>query len=263
MSVSSVGGSPSISGLASSHTIQAFVELAYVQTANNVLTSQMASLESSLATTQNVINSLTQLQNLHNLINVLPVSSLPSNYYSAKVTASVYRGAASSLFAHPVYISVSFAKVSGGYNGFNAQMQSIVSQLNSEITKLSANTPVTSAGTSPNSLLEKVKLVLKNITSTGAAASLSGAKNWVTDNYEMFPVNLSTFKLNRKVIGSGGVIQQNLTNAITAGQSLNTTQTEAVRNFLYIYEEYYKSASAVLQAISQVIQKIAAHVSGV
>jgi hypothetical protein len=71
---------------------------------------------------------------------------------------------------------------------------------------------------------------------------------WITDNYN---------KTATVGVTSAGLIQQHITDAITAGQSLNTTQTESVRNFLYLFEEYYKSASAVLQAISQLIQKMA------
>ena len=225
-----------------------------MQTANNVLTSQMASLESSLTTTQNVISTLTKLQNLKNLITVKSTGTLDAGTISAKSSESIYQKAASALFGRPIGVSVSYAAVSGGASGFLTQMQSIVSQLNTEITNLSANTPVVTGAANNNSLLSTIKIVLRNINSVGAATSLAGGAAYITDNYNAF--------LNNNInANSGGAYQQNLTNAITAGQSLNTTQTEAVRNFLYIYEEYYKSASAVLQAISQLIQKMAAIVS--
>lgn len=246
MTIPSVGSSPILTSTASAHSLQAFIELVYVQTANNVLTSQMASLESSLSVTQGAMNTLTQLQNLHNLITVKSASTFNAALYS---TVSSYSKAASAFFGTPVRVSVSYAGVSGGVTGFLTQMQSIVSQLNTEITNLSAVTPVTSAGANENTLLAKLKTVLGNITSTNAANTSTGAKAWITDNFNT-------------TAASGGQIEQNITNAITAGQSLNTTQTESVRNFLYIYEEYYKSASAVLQAISQIIQKMAGNVSG-
>jgi hypothetical protein len=247
--VLSVGGSPSISGMASAHTLQAFIELVYVQTANNVLTSQMASLESALSTTQTVMNTLTQVQNLHNLVTVKSKGQFNAGYYSTKASVGAYSKAASAFFGTPVSVSVSYSGVSGGYSGFKTQMQSITTQLSKEITNLSATTPKLSTGsTDPNSLLAKLKIVLANINSTHAASTSAGAAAWVTDNYN------ATASLG---VASAGLIQQNITNAITAGQSLNTTQTESVRNFLYIYEEYYKSASAVLQAITQVIQKMA------
>jgi len=54
-----------------------------------------------------------------------------------------------------------------------------------------------------------------------------------------------------------GSIQDNITFAITAAQSLNDSQKEQVRRYMYVFEEYYKSASSLLTAISQIIQKIA------
>jgi hypothetical protein len=54
-----------------------------------------------------------------------------------------------------------------------------------------------------------------------------------------------------------GSIQDNITFAITAAQSLNDSQKEQVRRYMYVFEEYYKSASSLLAAISQLIQKIA------
>jgi hypothetical protein len=53
-----------------------------------------------------------------------------------------------------------------------------------------------------------------------------------------------------------------LTKAITAAQSTNDQQNEDVRNFLNLFEQYYKSASALLQAISQIIQKMAQGAKG-
>ena len=96
--------------------------------------------------------------------------------------------------------------------------------------------------------MAKLRIVLKDINTSGAASTAAGAAAWVTDNYN---------KSATAGVISSGLIQQHITDAITAGESLNTTQTESVRSFLLLFEEYYKSASAVLQAISQIIQKMA------
>lgn len=236
----------SISPYSSAHTLQAFIELIYIKTANNTLVAQMASLEQSLITTKGTMDTLTQLQNLHNLVAVKAKGAFPSANFASGVTVSAYRRAASAFFGTPVSVSASF--LSGGYAGFQAQMQTIRSQLVSEIAALSGTTPTISGREDSNSLLAKLRIVLKDIDGTNAANSQAGAMQWIVDNYN---------KTATAGVISAGLIQQHLTNAITAGQSLNTTQTESVRNFLYLFEEYYKSASAVLQAISQIIQKMA------
>jgi hypothetical protein len=240
-----------ISQESSAHTLQAFIELIYVKTANDTLVAQMASLETALSTTQSAMDTLTRLQNLHNLAVVKPKGTFPSAAFGSGTTISSYKTASSAFFATPISISVSFAAVSG-IAGFQTQMQAIKSQLTSEIASLSGTTPLISGREDSNSLLAKLRIVLKNINDTNAAGTLSGATAWVTDNYN---------KAATAGVVSAGLIQQHITNAITAGQSLNTTQTESVRNFLYLFEEYYKSASAVLQAITQIIQKMADGIS--
>lgn len=54
-----------------------------------------------------------------------------------------------------------------------------------------------------------------------------------------------------------GSIQRNLTTAISAGQSLNDTQKEEVRRYLFVFEEYYKSAAAILSKITQILERMA------
>lgn len=74
-------------------------------------------------------------------------------------------------------------------------------------------------------------------------------KRWVTDGNE--DKSLIDFGL------TPNSIQQNITAAITAGQNLNDTQKDKVRRFLFVFEEYYKSASAILTKITQIIQRMA------
>jgi len=59
-----------------------------------------------------------------------------------------------------------------------------------------------------------------------------------------------------------GVYQRNLTGAITAAQNLNDTQKEDLRRFMYLFEQFYKSASAILQAIDRMVNKMAQNIKG-
>lgn len=67
---------------------------------------------------------------------------------------------------------------------------------------------------------------------------------------------LGTFNA-RNDASKSGQIQQNITLAITAAQGLNDTQTTQVKSFMFTFEEYYKSAAALLSKISQIIEKFA------
>lgn len=272
-SVPSVG-SPTISQVASAHTLQAFIELVYIKTANDVMTSQMASLKDALEVTKSAMDTLTQIQNLKNLITVK--NKVVTSAITNPTGADSYLSAASAIFGKPIQVSFSYSAISGGFNGFIVRRDSIIAQLKSQISALQVTTPTISGREDSNSLLAKLRLVLSDITfptsitingliavsgPSGTVTYVSGLitysgdqlipfrgdfiKDWVLDNY------------NSNNASSSGLIQQNITNAITAAQSLNTTQTESVRNFLYIFEEYYKSASAILQKIDQIINKMA------
>lgn len=132
----------------------------------------------------------------------------------------------------------------------------------------------------PNSLYNRVKTVLDNMkvlfvggrmyngnVSTGQspiqAESITTSADkalalfrWLTDNNSInYDVKLSSNPLNT------GDIQTNLSSSITSAEGLNDTQKEAVRNFMFVFEEFYKSASAALQRISQMIEKMAGNIS--
>jgi hypothetical protein len=62
--------------------------------------------------------------------------------------------------------------------------------------------------------------------------------------------------LNIAGLGAGQ-IQRDLAGAITAGQSLNATQQQTVQQYMFVFEEYYKSAASILNSITQIIQTMA------
>lgn len=226
------------------HSEQALIELAYVQTANEVLSSSMASLENALGTTQKVMDTLTGLQNLHNKITVSGKGSLDPSAYQG--TSAEYQAAASGFFGTPLVPSFT-----GAGAQFNSDIKRLKANLTSEIAQLSGFTPLVNGQLDPNSLLAKCKAILTDL--AGIENSPAKQAAWVLDNYDALTGTTGS--------ASAGKIQQNLTNAITAGQSLNDTQKQTVQQYLFLFEEYYKSASSVLQAISQLISKMAQSIS--
>lgn len=105
-------------------------------------------------------------------------------------------------------------------------------------------------------LLGQVSAVYKDLkdnlgnftTATTTASAMQAVRTWIMDNYQTFSSASAT---------NAGKYQQNLTNAITAAQSTNDTQKQDVRNSLLVFEEFYKSAAAVLTQLNQLISKIA------
>lgn len=144
------------------------------------------------------------------------------------------------------------------------QLISMRGQLSAQMHSLSAITPRINSTKNnpngdedPNSLVGRLRLVYKNIQSSFGSFSagdpltgkvLSGFSNWLLDKYG---------KRTGADSLQAGVIQQNITTAIVAGQSLNDEQKAEVKRYLNIFEEYYKSATSILTKLSDMIERIA------
>lgn len=258
------------------HTEQALVELVYVRTANEILGASMASLESALNISQSVLNILQALQNLKNYITVNSPGTFTFSYNDAglnrsfsrttfdnssfKVTQgvqsatideyqNVYQSMASAYFGKPIDPVLNLP---AGTTLADAQTQfnQIYQNIGTMITKLQTITPVANQN-DPGTLLFQLKQVQKDMIGTAANAG-ANFSTWVLDNYNNFTQGGSS---------NAGALQANITTAITAAQSLNDSQKEDVRRFLFIFQEYYQSASAILSKITQIIEKMAQKIS--
>lgn len=235
------------------HNLQSLIELSYVRAANETLASNMNSLNDSLSTTQNSLDALTGLQNLHNKITIPATDTFNFNYKTA--TSQSYQDAANAYFGSAVNPVFALSAGSSAQIQFSSDLAKLKAKLSAQIPLLSATTPKLpldqGGGEDPSSLLAKIRAVLKDLNDNDIT-TYEGQKAWVEDKYPQLTGSDST---------SSGLIQQTLTAAITAGQSLNDTQKDTVRQYLFLFEEYYKSASAVLTKISQLIEKMAQNVA--
>lgn len=122
----------------------------------------------------------------------------------------------------------------------------------------------------PNSLLSRLKVVVADMENAGindipAVAGFGG----LSDANKKAMVQAITAFANEWVLdglaadnaAASGKIQENLGFAITAAQSLNDQQKEETRRFLFLFEEFYKSASAILTKITQILEKMAQNIN--
>lgn len=147
------------------------------------------------------------------------------------------------------------------------QLVNILSQLITQLHYLSGTTPRLNITPSnplgdedPNALVGRLRKVVDDLTATlvtsggqaitsttGIGSAFAGIREWLLDNYDK----------QQQSANLAGAYQQNITFAITAGQSRKDTETQKVQRFLYVFEEYYKSASAVLQQLTQILERMA------
>lgn len=282
--VSSVAGAvraAQIEGVAGAKNLQNMIEVDYVQTGNEIISNNMAQLKSALNITQQILDNLAVLQNIHNQITTR-VSVFNFNYqdpnqpgvisstnaHGPSVWAPAYQTAASAYFGRnvvPVLISSIDPGAGANYQSAFQSLVAVRERLKSEFHMLSVITSETDRN-NPTSLYSRVKQVLEDLKNnftdsqsggevsafTPGSRASAGFKKWMLDNYASF---------NSAGMNKAGGFQQNITFAITSAENLNDTQKETVRNYLFIFEEYYKSASAALQAITQIIQKMAQNIA--
>lgn len=119
--------------------------------------------------------------------------------------------------------------------------------------------PITSESTKTNesTLLKRLQAVRDDFStffvttngteiqsSTSMASAYSGLYNWLIDRYDL---------RNSAQAVLAGSIQKNIGFGVQTGQALNDTKKLDVQNFLYVFEQYYKSASTVLKQLSALI----------
>lgn len=126
--------------------------------------------------------------------------------------------------------------------------------------------------TDTNSLYNRVKAIVTNFSAMltveldgdelGAFTLQSTDPRRASIALRRFLYDGNTTDSDLKVDGMGvGDAQQNVTSGITAAQGLNDQQKEEVRRYLFVFEEFYKSASAILQRITQILEKMAQNIS--
>lgn len=130
----------------------------------------------------------------------------------------------------------------------SAKLVAAKASLSAQVGALSAAAPA-SALTNPQSLYNLTKKVYADM---GDVSTDAGARAWMMDNYQ---------SLNTPDATKAGALQQAITSAITAAQSTNDEQKETVRNNLFLFEEFYKSASTVLTQLNQIMVKMGQNIA--
>jgi hypothetical protein len=298
-----------------SHTLQNLIEVSYIRTANEVLYQGFNNLDNAITTSTNTLNTLQQIQTLHNAVYTRSLSAFPFHYDSAYGSRDdymkEYNRLASAYYGQPIIPDFIFKSAGAqGMDGTGRLLYSSFSKFSSDMKvarmQLSDNVHMLSGQLSPadlanpNSLYATAKKVLDEmppLTGPSSGPNYVDTKLWILDGYSISsgqdlaqttpqlvsgttgritpggtvinPLNESGVLVNP--LGSGylgsqasrnnaaiaGNIQQSITFAITAAQSLNDTQKEKVRQFLFVFEEYYKSAATILATITRIIEKMA------
>lgn len=144
---------------------------------------------------------------------------------------------------------------------------SIRDQLAAQLAILDQISPPPASGRDLTSLGGKIATVLDDLykyigntlTANSApvtqANALDGLRAWIMDNQDKHATD--TNPVNQALAKNSGDIQRNLQDAMTAATNLNDKQKNDFSRYMFIFQEFYQSAAAMLTSLTQMIQKIA------
>ena len=273
-----VAGSPA-------QTLQSMLEVEFVGAGNEQMSGKMSFLEDALALSRKILISLTAVQNLANQIQVnnpIPEYALPPNFTTVTnvnpLTGSVtitkvplgildyrkaYKISASAYFTQIFPSAVPVANTA-------ERLLKTKQDLWTELLELEAATagnkdpltglPAPIDRNTKGSLANAVYLVVKDISAAFNGISttnnpnlqaelIEGVKTWIIDNQDI--------KLDDTAgVNKGGQIQERISAALASAENLEEGQRENVRRFLFIFQQFYKSAAAMLTLLGQLFDKI-------
>lgn len=248
------------------HNLTSFFQIVYIREANLLISYNLENLSEALNVSTKALNTLNTIQDLHNNVTVVSKPAFDFNYedgssdeYDLEATNDPekymknYSKAASAYFGTPIDPIFAFSSESAdGFEDFRKKLENVRDMIKDTlIPALEETTPTLPDGSEdPTTLLANLRVVLKDI--PDGDLSYNDCKKWALDKYDVHSDDKAS---------EAGTIQNHITAAITSAESLNNTQSEKVRSYLFIFEEYYKSAGSGLQAINQILTKIADNIS--
>lgn len=237
-------------------SLQSLLELEYVRTGNEVLAEQLNKLYDAMTATQKVAKTLTSIQDVRNLLKPEERKGIDM---TGVTNINQYNTAADAAYKDPIKPVVD-------YQGRNVQdvinsVYTYRAQLGAELTELDKLNPpqIDNNGMAvrdPSSLAGQIDQVLKDMKrffedggNGNPDITQPELEAWIIDNVDKKP--------GEPGADTAGDAQRHLEAAIQASTNLNDRQKEDFRRYMFVFEEFYKSASAMLNAINQLIAKMA------
>lgn len=254
-------------------SLQSVVQLEYVKQGNEIISSQLENLQEAVKINQSVITTLTNLQDLHNKLGVSAsnTTGIVGKSITSQLTSLIggnpnnlpdangnwrksYTGYTSKLFGDPIVPVVDIDPNTNGVqplgnnsasNDIRNQFVQIKNEISQEISKLKAAGQKEGDG----GLIDKLNAILNDMNRTPTAAEVTAAGGseldaqityWIVDGQG-----------NSKNTDTGN-IQRRLSDGFNAANTVNDTNKEDLRRYMFLFEEFYKSASTILQALNTV-----------
>lgn len=257
------------------HSIQAMIELEYVRLGNTMISNQLTGLKEALGVTNEALKVLAQVQDLKNQIVADTVNSTALDALNAFISnpgpaytsiasyTAKYKELADAVFNTPLGTSLNDSVSAGGdppsvTTNIVTQFTDLFVKLDQLSSKLQAP-PYNQSLSDPNSLAAQLSALASSMSDVDTTTNPTPAQYvaaWILD---------AGTTSNGLPIPNGYLdepIQTLINTAITGAENLNDQQKEQVQNSLYVFQEFYNSASSILGAMNTVITNIARGIAG-
>lgn len=247
-----------------SESIQQAVAVDYISDGNNLIYNTMNNLNSAINVNQQALQFLNALQDLMN-------QKSPQQFaldFSALSNLSI--GPSDTQYG--TFESQSFnqqlgtiAKFTGNDASTVADANTLLQQAFASISDLSDPGAVPSSAYSymQQTLVNNISQLKTSLTNSGASAAsgLVAALSQVSTDISGEP-NIASWVQDFSSTGTtSGDNQQNLNNAIAAAQSFNQTEQANLQQALFVYQQFYQSASGLMTQINQILQDAASNIN--
>jgi hypothetical protein len=271
-----------------SPSLDVMLQTKYLATANAQIFSQISQLNTSTSLNQNILNSLTFLQNIKDQIAAPPTPNPSSSalglnssgqYNSGDALVgtngvftvpasgatdpnSVLNPASVAPQVSPLLTSPQLTQLQNMPATLLGYIQQLATARNATDPKAFPPVPLPAAGSVEDTLINIVGVANSNPpnttglptdfgpnTQTAAGGTGLTVYNWIIDGFNS--ISPAT---------SSGAIQRNLTTGMTATENINDTLKTQMQNELFIYQEFYDSAGSIISSLNTAATSIARNV---
>ncbi len=268
--------------LTDSMSIQQVLMVDYVSTGNQILFNQMQQLQTAVNINQQALSYLNSLQALMNQKNpqqfIMQLQDLndvnvnttnPQSKFDQfeQDTYNQALGTISNLAAQDnTAYAAYFSQLAGVNNSANVGnvINSSSPIATDAFTSNLASAVQTIGQYSVQTILNNLTYLIQQVGAAGGSSAAGGLVQSLTQVKNDFQglsnanpaTAIQTWIQDTQSSDPGG-FQQNLSNAVVSSQSFNDTERETLREVMFVYEEFYKSATGLLSSLDTLLKKMA------
>ncbi len=267
----------------SNHSIQNMLEVGYIAVGNRILGDNLSQLKDALKLTNSALQLLDQVQTIHNYVTPIQVKDPDSaqhfvdamaagNDYTDPNTGKEYKYSDTNdvnsylkayqeitkYLSEPVDVQLNYPGSDPTHVSDDdlTAFQDLVKKIGDLLPQILSANP--GSDSQPNSLYSTLDQVYKDMLSGHSDhhdITKDDVEKWILDNQTQADANSQSGYLAEN-------FQANITSAITAAESLNDQQKEQTQSVLYLFQQFYQSASSALSTINSIIRNMAQAAGG-